>query len=55
MSMNWFEKFEKETGYNGCRNCKHQIEPLRTCEWNENTVHKTLHLVCPRWEKKNDG
>lgn len=52
---NWLDKRKKELGYNGCRNCKNQIDYLRTCEWMErggydNTFH--LYLICPRWEKK---
>ena len=50
----WFEKFKKQTGYNGCRNCKHQIDVLRTCKWHETTDHNTLHLICPRWEKRDE-
>ena len=38
--------------YKGCRNCIHQIEPLRACEWHETTEHTVVHLVCPRWEEK---
>lgn len=53
--MNWFEKRMKELGYNGCRNCKHQIEPLRTCEWDEQGGDGRIHLICPRWEKRGEA
>jgi hypothetical protein len=53
---NWYEKLIKEMGYNGCRNCKHQIEPLRTCEWHEHGgMGVVLHLICPRWEKRENA
>ena len=39
--------------YKGCRNCKYQIEPLRTCEWFETVEHKEIWLKCPRWEPKD--
>jgi len=38
--------------YNGCKNCKHQIEPLRMCEWAETGGDGRMHLVCPKWEFK---
>lgn len=47
---NWFEKRMKELGYKGCQNCKHQIEPLRACEWLERGGDGQLHLICPKWE-----
>ena len=51
--MNWYEKRAKELGYNGCRNCKFQIDVLRACEWKEHGGGcEALHLICPRWEKK---
>lgn len=50
--MNWYEKRVKELGYNGCRNCKHQIDVLRTCEWAERGGDGVVHLICPRWEIK---
>ena len=46
---------KKRLGYNGCRNCKYQIEPLRTCEWNERGGDGVVHLICPRWEKRDGG
>ena len=50
----WYEKLMKDMGYNGCRNCKHQIEPLRTCEWMERGGDRGLHLICPRWERRDE-
>ena len=55
MMTDWYEKIKKELGYNGCRNCKYQIEPLRACEWLEHAGAGEMHLICPRWEKKDDG
>ncbi len=46
-----YEKRKKELDYNGCSNCKYQPEPLRMCEWGEKDTH--IHLLCPRWEKRN--
>jgi len=51
--MNWYEKRAKELGYKGCRNCIHQIAPLRTCKWMEQGGDGIVHLICPKWEKKN--
>jgi hypothetical protein len=50
--MNWFEKQVKKLGYKGCRNCKHQIDVLRTCEWLESGGDGVLHLICPKWKKR---
>ena len=47
-----FEEQMKKLGYNGCRNCKHQIDILRTCEWLESGGDGVLHLICPKWEKR---
>ena len=49
----WYEKMMKKMGYNGCRNCKHQIDVFRTCEWLESGGDGHLHIICPKWEKKN--
>lgn len=49
-----YEKRKKQLGYKGCKNCVNQIEPLRMCEWAERKTEKTLHLFCPRWEKRSD-
>lgn len=48
----WFEKRMKELGYKGCRNCIHQIDYLRACEWLEQGGDGVLHLICPRWERR---
>ena len=50
--MDWYEKRMKELDYKGCRNCKHQIEPLRGCEWLESGGDGRVHLICPMWEKR---
>lgn len=47
------KKLEKDLGYKGCKNCVNQIEPLRMCEWAEKGGDGHLHLLCPRWEKRN--
>ena len=39
--------------YQGCKNCKHQIEPLRACEWLESGGDGVVHIVCPMWERKS--
>lgn len=48
------KQLEKEIGYKGCRNCKNQIEPLRSCEWDEEGGDGHIHLLCPRWEKRDE-
>lgn len=50
--MDWYEKRMKQIGYKGCRNCKRQIDVLRTCEWMERGGDGALHLICPMWAKK---
>ena len=42
----------KQLGYKGCKNCKHQISPLRMCEWEEQGGDGQIHLICPKWDKK---
>ena len=37
--------------YDGCKNCKHQIEPFRMCEWAEHGGDGRVHLICPMWDK----
>ncbi len=45
----------KQLDYEGCRNCVHQIEPLRMCEWGEKKENNTVfRLICPHWEKKEN-
>ena len=48
----WLKKLKKDIGYKGCKNCKFQIEPLRTCKWMENGGDGVLHLICPKWERR---
>lgn len=43
---------EKQIGYEGCKNCKHQIAPLRSCKWMEQGGDGHIHLLCPKWERK---
>lgn len=50
--MSWYERHIKQIGYKGCRNCKHQIDVFRMCEWMERGGDGVLHLICPRWEKE---
>lgn len=50
----WYENLIEKLGYKGCKNCTYQIEPLRTCEWMERGGDKVVHLVCPKWEKKQE-
>lgn len=47
--------FSKERPkYNGCRNCKYQIEPLRSCEWMEQGGDGVDYLICPRWAERKE-
>lgn len=46
----------KQLGYQGCKNCQHQIEPLRMCRWAEQGGDGCINLICPRWDKaEQDG
>lgn len=38
--------------YKGCKNCKHQIAPLRSCKWSEQGGDGQIHFICPMWDKK---
>lgn len=49
-----YDKHRKQLGYKGCKNCIHQIAPLRMCEWAEQKTETTLHLFCPHWEKREN-
>lgn len=49
------ETLKRKIGYKGCRNCVNQIDVLRTCEWMERGGDKVLHLICPRWVRKEGG
>lgn len=53
--MDWYEKTVRRLGYKGCRNCEHQIDVFRTCEWMEHGGDGVVHLICPKWEKSNCG
>lgn len=46
------QKLIKKIDYKGCKNCQHQIEPLRMCEWVERGGDGRIHFICPKWEKK---
>lgn len=46
------EKLEKKLNYKGCKNCKNQIAPLRSCEWAEKGGDGQIHFICPRWERR---
>ena len=48
------DELAKEIGYNGCRNCVHQISPLRMCEWAEHGGDGKIHLICPYWIKRGN-
>lgn len=40
--------------YKGCRNCKYQPEPMKTCDCIKH--QKEVYRVCPMWElKENKG
>ena len=38
--------------YNGCRNCRHQPEPMQMCEWGKK--RQRVELICSGWEKKDE-
>lgn len=46
------EEFMKEIGYEGCRNCEHQISPLRACRWAESGGDGKIHIICPMWKRR---
>lgn len=50
------DELMKIEGYEGCRNCEYQIEPLRRCEWAEKGGDGKIHIFCPMWKRrrKND-
>ena len=48
------QKLIKSIGYKGCKNCKHQISPLRMCRWAEQGGDGRIHLICPKWDKKGE-
>lgn len=45
------QKLIKNIDYKGCKNCKHQIAPLRMCKWAEQGGDGQIHLICPMWDK----
>lgn len=47
------QKLIKQLGYKGCRNCQHQIESLRSCEWAEQGGDCRIHFICPKWDKRD--
>lgn len=49
-----YKRTVKRLGYKGCRNCVNQIEPLRGCKWLEQGGDGRIHLICPRWEKREE-
>lgn len=44
----------KTLQYNGCKNCQHQIAPLRSCKWAEQGGDGRIHYICPKWDKKEE-
>ena len=48
MNNNWM----KPKNYQGCKNCKHQPEPLQTCDWLK--MQKSVALICPKWELRGE-
>ena len=45
------QKHINKIGYRGCENCKHQISPLRSCEWREQGGDGHIHFICPKWSR----
>ena len=37
--------------YKGCRNCKHQPEPLTMCDYGKRKTY--VELICTGWERKD--
>lgn len=46
------QKLIDRIDYKGCKNCKHQISPLRSCKWSEQGGDGQIHFICPMWDKK---
>lgn len=38
--------------YKGCKNCKHQPEPLQMCDYGKHRQY--VELICRGWEKKDE-
>ncbi len=51
MDKKMLQKLIDSINYNGCRNCKNQISPLRMCEWAEQGGDGQIHFICPKWNK----
>lgn len=47
------QKLIKQLGYKGCKNCQHQIAPLRSCAWAEQGGDGRIHFICPKWDKRD--
>lgn len=47
-----YNSWIKPKDYQGCRNCKHQPEPLQTCDWLK--MQKSVVIICPKWELRED-
>ena len=52
ININGFYFPDEYKDYEGCRNCKHQPEPLRMCEYGEN--RKVVEPICRMWERRSD-
>ncbi len=56
MSMHFIDKdLQKlidKIGYKGCKNCRHQISPLKPCKWLEQGGDGQIHFICPKWDKE---
>ena len=44
------KEFFKE--YEGCRNCRHQPEPMQMCQWGKK--RQRVEPICSGWEKKDE-
>ena len=49
---NELQKLIDKIGYEGCKNCKYQISPLRSCKWLEQGGDGQMHFICSKWDKK---
>lgn len=45
------QKYINRIGYKGCKNCKHQISPLRMCNWAEQGGNRQIYFLCLKWDK----
>ena len=52
MNKELLQKLIDSIDYNGCKNCKYQISPLRMCEWAEQGGDGQVYFICPKWNKK---